>query len=197
MNKVFFILKHFFLIVVLCGQHLFSQDDYQKFYKSIRLEFRASDKNEYTYHREDGRIRERSVGNSAIQEAAYHLDYALSRQFLIGAHTGFTYFGKLKASSLKIGGGLSLIYTDDALNFLTVQYGYQIPFQRADFREGHQIKLGQYFDVSTLFGKKLTIGVLYIYDYLDRQGSKPILFPTNIPSHLIYRSYGISFGLTF
>ncbi|MGB0261095.1 MAG: PDZ domain-containing protein [Flavobacteriaceae bacterium] len=53
MNKVFFILKHFFLIVVLCGQHLFSQDDYQKFYKSIRLEFRASDKNEYTYHREE------------------------------------------------------------------------------------------------------------------------------------------------
>jgi hypothetical protein len=133
--------KRIFLFVGLfLSTALFSQDDYQKFYKSIRLEFRASDKNEYTYHREDGRIRERSVGNSAIQEAAYHLDYALSRQFLIGAHTGFTHFGKLKASSLKIGGGLSLIYTDDALNFLTVQYGYQIPFQRADFREGHQIR---------------------------------------------------------
>jgi len=197
MNKVFFDINRFFLLMALFCQHLFSQDDYQKFYKSVRLEFRASDKNEYTYLREDGRTRERSIGNSAMQEATFHLDYALSRQFLIGAHAGFTHFGKLNATALKIGGGFSLIYTDDALNFLTVQYGHQLPFQRADFREGHQIKLGQYFDVSTLFGKKLTIGILYIYDYLDRQGSDPILFRTNRPSHLIYRSYGLSFGLTF
>lgn len=90
-----------------------------------------------------------------------------------------------------------MLYVDDKYHYLTLQYGYLIPFDKGDFREGHQIKIGQIFDVANIFNKRLLVGIFYTNDFFYMEDSEPLIENAVRSFSLNTSSYGISLGMKF
>jgi hypothetical protein len=125
---------------------------------------------------------------------SYNFDYRFIDRLSVGALVGFSKNGNPKFSSIKTGLGIKYYYPRNKDYYFNIHYGYQIPFDNEKFREGHQIRLGQYFDVGKIVDKKVLLGVYYEYDFYYLDGAKPLI-NTEIPSSLLYRSWGLSLGI--
>ena len=90
-----------------------------------------------------------------------------------------------------------MLYVDHKYHYLTLQYGYHIPFSKSDFREGHQIKIGQVFDVANIFNKRLLVGFYYNNDFFYMENSEPLISNAVRSFSLTASSYGISLGVKF
>jgi len=187
-------MKKLFLIPLFacCFSFTYGQENPKNWISSGFVNAMVNSKVNYTYHDTD-RWQEMSLTGKGAIELSYNLDFKFSRRLSIGALAGYTHINEPAFSSLKIGSALKFFYVKDKNYYLTFQYGYHIPFNRDKFREGHQIKIGQYFDVARISNYRLLLGFFYNYDffYLDN----PLFIPTNRGESILFHSYGISLGI--
>ncbi len=190
-------MKHLFLTIFIFTYGLgFGQS---KWTSSAYLDLVSNISGVYTYYDSQGKIQETSLEKGAY-ELSYNIDYLMFNRIAVSALTSYNKYAiNSNTSSLKIGTGIKYFYIKDKFHNLTVQYGYSIPFSKKVLREGHQIKIGQYFDITQVLGMRLLLGISYNYDFLYL--NEDILFGSTIeinrePS-LKTNSFGISLGLKF
>lgn len=187
-------MKKLFLIplIVCCFSFTYGQENPKKWISSGFVNAMVNGKVNYTYHDTD-RWQEMSLTGKGAIELSYNLDFKFSQRLSIGALAGYTHINEPAFSSLKIGSALKFFYVKDKNYYLTFQYGYHIPFNRDKFREGHQIKIGQYFDVARISNYRLLLGFFYNYDFFYLEN--PLFIPTNRGESILFHSYGISLGI--
>tara|TARA_B100001093_G_scaffold362495_1_gene347241 strand:+ start:351 stop:929 length:579 start_codon:yes stop_codon:yes gene_type:complete len=182
------------LIQFMVSASIYAQDS-NKWNSSVYIDLTSNTSNEYIYYDSNNKINEASINEKGAFEIVYNIDYRLLNKFTASAITSYNHFVNPSSSSLKIGSGIKFLYVDNKYHYLTLQYGYHIPFNKDNFREGHQIKIGQYFDVTKLFNHRLLLGIFYNYDFLYLDGSQPLFLNSNRASSLKYNSFGISLGI--
>lgn len=190
-------MKRFFLIIFIFTYNIgFGQS---KWISSAYFDLVSNTSGVYTYYDSQGKIQETSFEKGAY-ELVYNIDYLIFDNVAISALTSYNKYAiNSKTSSLKIGTGVKYFYVKDKFHNLSILYGYSIPFNKQVLREGHQIKIGQYFDITEFLGMRLLLGLSYNYDFLYL--NEDILFGSTIeinkePS-LKTNSFGISLGLKF
>lgn len=186
-----------YLLQFIVSVNIYGQDPTVKWNSSVFMDLTTNTSNEYIYYDSNNKLNETSINEKGAFEIVYNLDYKLLNKFTTSFITSYNYFGYPKSSSIKIGSGIKFLYVNNKYHYLTLQYGYNIPFKKDNFREGHQIKIGQYFDVTKLFNKRLLLGFFYNYDFLYMDGSKPLFVNSNKASSLRYNSLGICLGVKF
>lgn len=144
--KTYFPLLTLFLFYTV---GLFGQET--RWRSSAYLDLASNHKNVYTYYNANNMVKTKEIAEKGVIELAYHLDYLLSDKIAISAITSYNRFVRLDSSSLKIGSGIKYMYADNKTHYLTLQYGYHIPFKKDSFKEGHQLKIGQIFNVGKPF----------------------------------------------
>ncbi len=75
-----------------------------------------------------------------------------------------------------------------------------LPIDSNRFKRGHQLRLGQFFDLTNLFGQRLLLGLYYNLDKLNLKNSIPLLNGLSKDvsnSALFTESWGLSLGLKF
>lgn len=185
------------LIQFFISISIYAQDTTTKWSSSAYIDLTSNTSNEYIYYDSNNKLNETSINEKGAFEIVYNLDYKLSKKFSASFITSYNYFANPNSSSIKIGSGIKFLYVSNKYHYLTLQYGYHIPFKKDNFREGHQIKLGQYFDVTKLFNKRLLLGIFYNYDFLYMEGSQPLFLNSIKGSSLKYNSFGVSLGIKF
>lgn len=186
------------VVIIICSSFsAFCQDSkIKKWNSQLFLDLNASNKTTYAYTDAENIGREIQLNGEGSIEIAYNIDYRLLKKLAITGVVGFTNYNSF-FGSLKTGAGLKLLYIEDRYHYLTLQYGYHIPLDADDFREGHQIKIGQVFDVANIFNKRLLLGVYYISDFFYMNDSNPLINGTVKSSSLKPTAYGISLGVKF
>lgn len=189
-------MRKIFLIPMFIGCFLmtYGQESPKKWVSSVFIDAMVNNKINYSYHDLD-RWQEKSLTGKGEIELAYNFDYKFSRRLSIGALASYTHINEPAFSSLKIGSALKFFYVKEKNYYLTFQYGYHIPFNRDRFREGHQIKIGQYFDITRISNSRLLLGFFYNYDFFYLE--KPLFIPTNKGTSILFHSYGMSLGIKF
>jgi len=185
------------LLITSTFSHSQNQGEFKRLSHSAFVDLTSNSSVLYTYYNPD-KIQETPLRERGAVELIYNFDYNFIKKMSIGYTIGYTHFTSPKFSSIKTGAGLKYYYIKDKLYFLSLQYGYHIPFNKDNFREGHQIKIGQYFDITNIFkDSRLLFGLFYNYDFFYLDGAKPLLHVNNKPSSLKYNSYGLSLGIKF
>ena len=186
----------FFLTINLT---IFAQKDDKssKWQSQVFFDLNASSKSSYEYYDAENRARETSINGKGSLELAYNIDYKVFRKLSVAGIASLTNYNNPSFASIKTGLGLKLLYVDHKYHYLTLQYGYHIPFNKSDFREGHQIKIGQVFDVANIFNKRLLIGFYYNNDFFYMENSEPLIGNAVRSFSLTASSYGISLGVKF
>jgi len=151
----------------------------------------------YEYYNTENESRETSISGKGSIELAYNIDYKIFRGLSVVSIAGLTNYNNPSFASIKTGLGFKLLYVDHKYHYLTLQYGYHIPFSKNDFREGHQIKIGQVFDVADIFNKRLLVGFYYNSDFFYMEDSEPLISNAIRSFSLSASSYGISLGVKF
>ena len=172
-------------------------DNGSKWQSQVFVDLNASKKSSYEYYDVEDKARETSINGKGSLELAYNIDYRVFRKFSVSGIASLTNYINPSFASIKTGLGLKLLYADHKYHYLTLQYGYHIPFSKSDFREGHQIKIGQVFDVANIFNKRLLAGFYYNYDFFYMENSAPLISNAVRSFSLNARSYGISIGVKF
>mgnify|MGYP001561808958 CR=1 FL=1 len=192
-------MKNLILMIILAFNLIgFSQKDTSSEWQSqIFIDLNASNKSLYTYYNQSNKVRETSINGKGSLELAYNIDYRIFKKLSAVGIASLTNYNKPAFASIKTGLGLKLFYVDHSYNYLTLQYGYHIPFSKNNFREGHQIKIGQVFDVANIFKKRLLVGLYYNYDFFYMENSKPLISNVFKSSSLKTSSFGISLGIKF
>ena len=186
------------LLILAFNFNVFSQEDIDtKWESQIFIDLNASNKSSYEYYDADNKARETSINGKGSLELAYNIDYKIFRKFSVVGIASLTNNNKPSFGSIKTGLGFKLLYVDHKYHYLTLQYGYHIPFNKNHFREGHQIKIGQVFDVANIFNKRLLVGLYYNYDFFYMENSEPLISNAIRSSSLKTSSYGISLGVKF
>ncbi|MDC1355756.1 hypothetical protein N8480_07320 [Flavobacteriaceae bacterium] len=177
---------------------VFSQDDRNtKWELQIFIDLNASNKSSYDYYDVNNKVRETSINGKGSLELAYNIDYKIFRKLSVVGIASLTNYNNPSFASIKIGAGMKYLYVEDKYHYLTLQYGYHIPFSKNDFREGHQIKIGQVFDVANIYNKRLLVGFYYNADFFYLENSKPLIINAIRSFSLTASSYGISLGIKF
>lgn len=179
-----------------------SQDNNQKKLVSIiSLDLNATNKSTYENYDIDNNIHYitslRGKGSIGLE---YNIDYKILKKLSItGIASLINYNDNPRFGSMKIGSGFKLVYSNHNYHYLTLQYGYHIPFSKSDFREGHQIKIGQAFDLANIFNKRLLLGFYYTTEIFDIRNTSPLINRgyRYDPKYLRTNSYGISLGIKF
>lgn len=189
----------FSIILLLFSVIIFSQNDKSsKWTSSVFIDLNASNNSSYSYYDLDNKPKDVSVDGKGSVELVYNIDYKIFNKLSATATAGLTNFNGPLLASIKTGLGLKLIYTPDFnYNYLTLQYGYHSPFSRKQFREGHQIKIGQVFDVVEIFNKRLLVGIFYNYDFFYMDNAKTLRSYASKSISYKTTSYGISIGIKF
>ena len=133
-------------------------------------------------------------------ELVYNLDYKIFEKLSIGGLVSFNRFFTPKISSLKIGGAFKYYYVQNKHHFITIHMASHLPIDSNRFKRGHQIRLGQFFDLSNLIGRRLLLGLYYNLDKLNLENSVPLLdeLPKDVSySTILTDSWGVSLGLKF
>lgn len=192
-------MKNLIIVLIIVGSSfsVFCQDDkIKKWNSQVFLDLNASNKTTYVYTDAGNIGREIRLNGKGSVEIEYNLDYRLLQKLAVTGSIGLINYNSF-FGSLKTGAGLKLLYIEDSYHYLTLQYGFHIPFNTNDFREGHQIKIGQVFDVATIFNKRLLLGVYYISDFFYTNDAKPLINNAVTSSSLKASAYGISLGIKF
>ena len=178
---------------------VFAQDDdnSSKWQSQVFIDLNASNKSSYEYYDVENRTRETSINGKGSLELAYNIDYKVFRKLSIAGIASLTNYNNPSFASIKTGLGFKLLYVDHKYHYLTLQYGYHIPFSKSDFREGHQIKIGQVFDVADIFDKRLLVGFYYNSDFFYMENSEPLISNAIRSFSLSASSFGISLGVKF
>lgn len=185
-------------LISLFNLSVFSQEQSDtKWESQIYIDLNASNKSSYEYYDVDDKSRETSISGKGSIELAYNIDYKIFRKFSAVGVVSLTNYNNPTFASIKTGLGFKLIYTDLKYHYLTLQYGYHIPFNKDNFREGHQVKIGQVFDVANIFNKRLLVGFHYINDFFYMENSKPLTSYATRSFSFNTSSYGISLGVKF
>ena len=174
---------------------LYAQEIKEKWVSSVYLDLNSTYKTKYTH----GTFVYYPNYSGSI-ELAYNLDYKIFKKFGIGGLASLNRFLTPKISSLKIGGAIKYYYTQNKYHFITIQLASHLPFNSNKFKRGHQIRLGQFFDLSNLFDQRLLLGVYYNLDKLNLENSTPLLDGLSKDvsySTLLTDSWGVSLGLKF
>ena len=190
------------LILILClaiNLTVFAQDDdnSSKWQSQVFIDLNASNKSSYEYYDVEDKARETSINGKGSLELACNIDYRIFRKFSVSGIASLTNYNNPSFTSIKTGLGLKLLYVEHKYHYLTLQYGYHIPFSKSDFREGHQIKIGQVFDVANIFNKRLLVGFYYNNDFFYMENSEPLISNAVRSFSLTASSYGISLGVKF
>ena len=187
-------MKNLVLIFIFLASLLgFSQDNDQKKLKSIIfIDLNATNKSSIEFYNYKTSIN--GKGSIALE---YNIDFKILKKLSItGIASLINYNDNPRFGSIKVGSGFKLVYGNHNYHYLTLQYGYHIPFNKNDFREGHQLRVGQVFDVAEVFNKRLLLGLNYTLDLFDMKNTPPHSNGDN-PIYLRANSYGISLGLKF
>lgn len=193
-------MKNLMLILILVfNLTVFSQENEKgnKWQSQIFIDLNASNKSSYEYYDFENRARETSINGKGSLELAYNLDYKIYKKLSAVGIVSLTNYNNPTFASIKTGLGLKLIYVDHKYHYLTLHYGYHIPFSKSDFREGHQIKIGQVFDVAKIFNKRLLVGFYYNSDFFYLENTEPLISRASSSFSLTASSYGISLGVKF
>lgn len=142
---------------------LYSQDVKEKWVSFAFLELNGDNKSNYTYY-SSNKIHEIPLELKGNFELTYNVNYKMGR-FSIGSGLSLINFIYPKFSSIKPSGDLKYFYVKDKYHFFTLGYGYHIPLNRDNFRERHQIKLGQIFDLISEKKYRLLLGFSYTYNF--------------------------------
>ena len=186
------------LLVLVFNLMAYSQEeDNARWQSYIFIDLNASNKSSYEYYDLNKITQETSINGKGSLELAYNIDYKIFRKISAVGVASLTNYNNPSFASIKTGLGLKLLYVDHKYHYLTIQYGYHIPFNKSDFREGHQIKIGQVFDVANVFNKRLLVGFYYNNDFFYMENSEPLLSNAASSFSLSTNSYGISLGLKF
>lgn len=186
------------VLIILYSLIGFSQENSNSKINSLFfIDLNASIKSSYEYYNFNDKARETSISSKGSFELVYNADYRLLKKISIGGIVGLAHYINPSFSSIKTGLGLKLIYVDSKYHYLTLQYNYHIPFNKDDFREGHQIKIGQVFDIANIFNEKLLLGLYYNYDFFYMENAKPIINNASRAFSLDMSSFGISLGIKF
>ena len=190
--------KNIIILILAFNLNVFSQENTDNKWESqIFIDLNASNKSSYDYYDSDNKAREISINGKGSLELAYNIDYKVFKKFSIVGIASLTNNNKPSFGSIKIGLGFKLLYVDHKYHYLTLQYGYHTPFNKNYFREGHQIKIGQVFDVADIFNKRLLVGFYYNNDFFYMDSSEPIINNAIRSFSLNTSSYGISLGVKF
>jgi len=190
-------MKKILTILFVCSFVLgFGQN---KWASSVYLDLMSNNSGIYTYYDGQGKVKETTLEKGSY-ELIYNIDYRILNKLSVSALMSYNcYLINSNATSLKIGSGIKFIYTKDKFHYLTLQYGYSVPFNKRVLKEGHQIKVGQYFDITQILGMRLLLGLSYNYDFLYL--NEDILFGSPIENNkepsLKTNSIGISLGVQF
>lgn len=192
--KTYFINSLFLLISFF----VFCQDSNNKKWTSqIFIDLNASNKSTYEYYNSENRAQKTSINGEGSLELNYNIDYRIFNKLAVSGIASITNYNNPSFASVKAGLGLKLLYVDDKYHYLTIQYGYHIPFSKNDFREGHQIRIGQVFDVANIFNKRLLVGFYFNSDYFYLENSEPLISSASRSFSLSASSFGISLGIKF
>ncbi|RXG12876.1 hypothetical protein DSM03_10821 [Leeuwenhoekiella aestuarii] len=188
----------FVIIVLLFAVKANSQNDSgPKWISQVYVDLNASNKSSYEYYDLDNKARETSINGKGSLELVYNIDYKIFKKFAAVGIAGIANYNNPSFASFKTGLGFKLLYVDNKYHYLTLQYGYLTPFNKSDFREGHQIKIGQVFDVANLFNQRLLVGLYYTNDFFYMENSEPLISNASRSFSLNASSFGISLGMKF
>lgn len=186
------------ILILILSLSVFGQNENEgKWQSQVFIDLNAGINSSYEYYDFENRPREASTNGKGSLELAYNIDYNIFKKLSAVGIVSLTNYNDPSFASLKTGLGLKLLYVDHRYHYLTLQYGYHIPFDRSDFREGHQIKIGQVFDIANIFNKRLLLGLYYNYDFFYLEGSEPFFNNASRSYSLSVTSLGISLGLKF
>lgn len=190
-------MKNLFLILTLAfNLNGFSQKDTNSKWESqVFIDLNASNKSSYEYYDMDNKARETSIKGKGSLELVYNIDYKIFKNLSVAGIASLTNYNNPSFASIKTGLGFKLLYVDHKYHYLTLQYGYHTPFSKSDFREGHQIKIGQVFDLANIFNKRLLVGFYYNNDFFYMENSEPLIRNATRSFSLNASSYGISIGI--
>ena len=176
-------------------------DNSSKWQSQVFIDLNATNKSTYENYDIDNNIHYttslRGKGSIALE---YNIDYkVLNKLSIAGIASLINYNDNPRFGSMKVGSGFKLVYSNHNYHYLTLQYGYHIPFSKSDFREGHQIKIGQVFDIANIFNKRLLVGFYYTTEIFDMKNTRPLINRgyRYDPKYLKTNSYGISLGVKF
>lgn len=161
------------------------------------INLNVSNKSSYEYYDIDNKARETPIAGKGSLELEYNLDYKILKKLSVAGIASLNNYNNPSFASIKTGLGFKLLYVDHKYHYLTLQYGYHTPFSKSDFREGHQIKIGQVFDVANVFNKRLLVGFFYNYDFFYMENSAPLISNAIRSFSLNASSYGVSLGVNF
>jgi len=190
MNHIKLLFVFFFV-----NTFLYSQEVKEKWVSSVYVDLNSTYESRYTYGTS---VYYPSYSGSI--ELAYNLDYKIFKRLSFGGLVSLNRFLTPKISSLKIGGAIKYYYVQDKYHFITIHMASHFPLNSERFKRGHQLRLGQFFDLSNLLGKRLLLGLYYNLDKLNLENSSPLLdgLSKNVSySTLLTDSWGVSLGLKF
>lgn len=186
-----------FLSLFICA-FVYSQDaDDKEWTSQIFIDLNATNKITYEYYNSDNRAQKTSINGEGSLELNYNIDYRIFNRLAVSGIAAITNYNNPSFATIKTGLGFKLLYVDYKYHYLTLQYGYHIPFSKSDFREGHQIKIGQVFDVADIFSKRLLVGFYFNSDYFYLENSEPLISSASRSFSLSASSFGISLGVKF
>lgn len=190
MNRFNLLFVFFFVNTIL-----YSQDVKEKWLSSVYMDLNSTYDSKYYYGT--------SVfypNYSGSIELAYNLDYKIFKRLSLGGLVSMNRFLTPKISSFKIGGSIKYYYVQNKYHFITIHVASHFPLDSERFKRGHQVRLGQFFDLSNFLGKRLLLGIYYNLDKLNLENSQPLydgLSKNVSDSTLLMYSWGLSLGLKF
>lgn len=190
MNRFKLLFVLFFINTILYSQYI-----KKKWGSSVYVDLNSTYETRYTH---GSSVHYPNYSGSI--ELVYNLDYKIFRRFSFGSLVSLNRFLTPKISSLKIGGAIKYYYLQNKYHFVTFHIASHFPTDSDRFKRGHQVRLGQFFDLSNLLGQRLLIGCYYNLDKLNLENSSPLLdgLLKNISySTLLTDSWGVSLGLKF
>jgi len=179
-------------------QQMISQEEHQsRWTTSAHVDLLYNKSNNYRYYDDMDKLRHTNIKKTGAIALSYDLDYRFFKRLSVSVSTGYNVFITPGMSTLKFGGGFKYKTNVDNKGYFTIQYAYHQPFNKKKFREGHEIKIAQYFDAYETNGHHILVGLLYNYDFFYLEGATKLPNNATRAFSLDYVHYGLSLAMVF
>lgn len=185
-----------FLFITSLG---YSQEQYERWFSTVDLEFIVPNNVEYDYHytAQPGLYIDEIENSKTAFGVSYSYNYSIFKKLSLGITTGYQVQGRPNISMFKLGPIIRFFFVNNDNVYLFLSpFTYNFSTNKERLKHGANTRIGIGFPVLKKENFNLNLNVFYEINDLSLEGTKP-LYDNEVPQNIIFRSFGASIGAKF
>ena len=193
MNK-----KVFLILILLAGPFAVQaqEDIVKKWYSTAEMDFVFPYKVRYGYGIENRGHRVNLEENLSFG-ALYSINYNLFKNLSVGAVGGAQAYFSPNFTMVKIGGVIRYFFVDPNNVYVYIQDAVNLSLDKSRFEYGNNFRIGLGFPIFKMESFNINTNLFFEQNYLSLEGSEALLFSTEDPGNIYFKSIGLSLGVKF